>query len=59
MYEFLLHEPLVNKSKHNHEDHSHEHHHADARSVDKKILKNFSFDDFFNDAGSIYILFTF
>lgn len=39
MYEFLLHEPLANKSKHNHEDHSHEHHHADARSVDKKILK--------------------
>lgn len=58
MYEFLLHEPLANKSKHNHEDHSHEHHHADA-GVWIKNIENFSFDDFFNDAGSIYILFTF
>ncbi|EEU7065644.1 cation transporter [Campylobacter jejuni] len=42
MYKFLSHEPLANKScHHNHEEHSHEHHHshADARSVDKKILK--------------------
>ncbi len=38
----LSHEPLANKScHHNHEEHSHEHHHshADARSMDKKILK--------------------
>lgn len=57
MYKFLSHEPLANKScHHNHEEHSHEHHHshADARSVDKKILKIF-FNDFFYDACAIYL----
>ncbi|EAI1055329.1 cation transporter [Campylobacter coli] len=41
MYEFLSHEPLKKACNHAHEHnhHEHSHHHADARSMDKKILK--------------------
>lgn len=45
MYKYLSHEPLKkacshdHHHEHNHHSHDHSHHHADARSMDKKILK--------------------
>lgn len=40
MQDYLSHRPLLSSCKHDHHDHTgHTHHHADARTMDKKILK--------------------
>ncbi|TQR32441.1 cation transporter [Campylobacter sp. MIT 99-7217] len=39
MQNYLFHEPLKKEDKHDHEGHDHDHNHADARYMDKKILK--------------------